>query len=219
MTLLELLGLLRKHLKLVILLPVACAIVVGLYSVLFMANTYTATTSMYVLVKQEDSSSSTISSELSASQMVSNDVATLLESERVANQTADILGIDNIEDYSISVDSSTSSRVITLSVTGKNAQTAADIANGMVDAVSSIASDVMNIESVNSIDKAVAPTSPSGPNRVLYTAVAFIVGLFVAIIIVVLEDTLNTKVRSQEDVENLIGIPVVGRIPATGETR
>lgn len=219
MTLLELLGLLRKHLKLVILLPVACAVVVGLYSVFFMADTYTATTSMYVLVKQEDSSSSTISSELSASQMVSNDVATLLEGERVANQTADILGIDNIEDYSISVDSSTSSRVITLSVTGKSAQTAADIANGMVDAVSSIASDVMNVESVNSIDKAVAPTSPSGPNRVLYTVVAFLVGLFASIVIVVLEDTLNTKVRSQEDIENLIGIPVVGRIPATGETR
>ena len=42
------------------------------------------------------------------------------------------------------------------------------------------------------------------------------VGLFLAIAIVVLQDMLNTKVRSQEDVEELLGIPVVGRIPVVG---
>ena len=50
MTLLELLQLLRKHLRLVIALPLVCALVMGVYSYLFMPNAYTASTSMYVLV-------------------------------------------------------------------------------------------------------------------------------------------------------------------------
>ncbi|MEE8717637.1 MAG: Wzz/FepE/Etk N-terminal domain-containing protein [Coriobacteriales bacterium] len=219
MTILDLLRLIRKHIALVIVLPIVCAVLVGLYSVFLMPDKYTATTSMYVLVKQDSSSNSTMYSDLSASQMVSNDVATLLKSDRVAKQTADSLGLSSISDYDVSVDSSTTSRVITLSVTGTSASTAADIANGMVDAVSSIASSVMNVEGVNSIDEAVAPSSPSGPNRVLYTAVAFLAGLFVAIAIVVLADTLNTKVRDHEDVEALTGLPVVGRIPVAKEAR
>ena len=44
MTLLELLQLLRKHLRLVIALPIACAVAMAAYAYLFMGNTYTAST-------------------------------------------------------------------------------------------------------------------------------------------------------------------------------
>ena len=100
MTLLELINLLKKHLKLVVLLPLACALAMGMFSMLFMSNTYTATTSMYVLVKNNDSgNSSTLYSDLNASQMVTNDVATLLNSDRVTNETAkDLYGIENFAD-------------------------------------------------------------------------------------------------------------------------
>lgn len=215
MTLLELLELLRKHLRLVIVLPVACALVTGAYSVLFMADTYTATTSMYVLAQQEGSgSNSTLSSDLSASQMISNDVATLLKSDRVVDETAKDLGLEDLKGYDVSVTNETTSRVITLSVTGPDAQRAADIANSMVENVSSIARDVMSVESVNAIDQAQAPKAPSGPKRPLYVAVAFMAGLFLAVAIVVVADMLNTKVRGQEEVEELLGIPVIGRVPA-----
>ena len=72
-------------------------------------------------------------------------------------------------------------------------------------------------QSVNAIDSAVAPTTPSGPNHLLYTLVALIAGLFVAIAVCVLMETLNTKARSSEDVEELLGVPVIGHIPAVGE--
>lgn len=217
MTLLELLHLLRRHLKLVIALPVACAVAMGVYSFLLMRNTYTASTSMYVLAQQQDGvSTTTLSTDLSASQMISNDVSALLTSDRVIAETAADLGMEDLGPYETTVASETTSRVITLSVTGPNPQVAADVANHMVDNVSEVAREVMNIESVNPIDQAAAPESPSGPNRPLYVAVALMAGLFLAVAIVVLQDMLNTKVRSQEDVEELLGIPVVGRIPAIG---
>ena len=67
---------------------------------------------------------------------------------------------------------------------------------------------------VGAADEAVSPDAPSGPNRPLYVAVALLAGLFMAVAIVVLMDMLDTRVRSSEDVEELLGIPVVGRIPA-----
>lgn len=214
MTLLELLHLLRKHLKLVIALPLACMLAVGAYSYVVMPSTYSATVSMYVLVKQENANSNSLSSDLSASQMVTNDVATLLKSDRVVNETASALGLDSLKAYKTSITSSTTSRVLSLEVTGPDAEMAANVANKMADEVSSVAHDVMNVDSVNVVDSAKVPTAPSGPKRPLFMAIGLLGGLFVAVAIVVVSDMLNTKVRDEEELEELLGLPVIGRIPA-----
>lgn len=214
MTLLELLTLLRKHLKLVIMLPIVCMVAMGLASVLMMNDTYTATTDMYVLASSEGSnSSSALSSDLSASQMLTNDVATLLQSDRVMTDAADQLGLPNLRGYDITVTSESTTRVITLQVTSSDAQGSANVANALADCVSNVAQEVMNVESVNVIDEAPTPEAPSGPNRMLYVAVAAMAGLFAAVAIVVLMDVVDTRVRSAEDVEELLELPVIGRIP------
>lgn len=198
MTLLELLYPLKKRLKLVIVLPLVCALAVG----------------MYVLVQHDNANSNSLSSDLSASQMVTNDVATLLKSDRMALETAKALGLEDLKGYTTSITSSTTSHVLTLEVTGTDPQRTADIANKMAEEVSGVPREVMNVDSVNVVDSAKVPTSPSGPKRPLYIAVGFLAGLFAAVAIVVVADMLNTKVRGEQDLEELLDIPVIGRIPA-----
>lgn len=214
MTLLELFQLLRKHLRLVVALPVGCALIMAVVSFALMGNTYTAQTSMYILANSNTESQSTNYTDLTASQLLANDVATLLQSDRVEADAASSLGLSDLSDYKVSVTSETTTRVISLVVTGPDPQGVADVANEMASQVSVVAQDVQMADSINVIDEAVAPTSPSGPNRMLYIAVAFLAGLFLAIAIVVLMDMLNTRIRSSEDAEELLGVPVVGRIPA-----
>lgn len=211
MTLLELLHLLRKHLKLVIALPIVFAIACGVVT-LFMPNQYTASTTMYVLSKNADSKSGNAYSDLTAGQLLSNDVASIAKSSEVKSAVANSLGT-SLSSYDVKVDNSTTTRVITLSVTGPDPQAAANIANAYVQNISSTAQSVMDVQAVNVIDAASAPTSPSGPKRPLYIVVALLVGLFLAVAIVVIADMVNTKVRSDEDVEELLGIPVVGHFP------
>lgn len=213
MTLLELLVLLKKHLSFVVALPVVCAIATALYCFALMPNQYTATTSMYVVSNTQEQSTN-ISSDLSASQMIANDVATILESDVVTNQTAKNMGLEDLKSFKISVESSTTSRVLSLSVTGRSPEEAAQVANDMANNVSAVAQEVMGINSVNIIDAAEVPTQPSGPKRALYIAVAAMAGLFMATAIVVLLDMLNTRVRSSEEVEELLeDAVVIGRIP------
>lgn len=211
MTLLELLHLLRKHLKLVIALPIVFAIACGVVT-LFMPNQYTASTTMYVLSKNADYKSGNAYSDLTAGQLLSNDVASIAKSSEVKSAVANSLGT-SLSPYDVKVDNSTTTRVITLSVTGPDPQAAANIANAYVQNISSTAQSVMDVQAVNVIDAASAPTSPSGPKRPLYIVVALLVGLFLAVAIVVIADMVNTKVRSDEDVEELLGIPVVGHFP------
>ena len=219
MTLLELLGLLRKHLALVIALPVICAIVTAAVAWGFMANTYTASTSLYILTKTSTSTDSISNSDLSASQMLTNDVASLVKSDRIKTEAAKALGLSGLSGYSISVDSSTTTRVITLKVTGTDPDGAAQVANQIASTTDKIAQSVMDIQSVNVIDTATAPEKASGPNRIMYTGVAFLAGLFVAIAIVVLMDMINTRVRNEDEIAELTGLTVIGRVPAMKEGR
>lgn len=213
MTLLELFQLIKKHVLLVIVFPVACAIAMGAASIFMMEDTYTAQTSMYILARAAGNEGATNYNDLSASQMIANDVARLLQSDVVVKGTAQELGMKSLAAYKISVSSETTSRVITLSVTGPDATSAARVANAMASTVSDVAREVQMAESVNVIDVAEPPTAPSGPNRVLYVAVAFLAGLFAAVAAIVLMDMLNTRVRNAEEAEELLGIPVIGWIP------
>lgn len=217
MTLLELLHLLRKHLKLVIALPIVCALATAAFSWIALANTYTANVSMYVLANSSEnaSSSSSLSTDLSASQMITNDVAELINSERVLNQAAQQLGMSESElaSYDIEVTNSTSTRLITIAVTGDTPNSAAAIANGIANTTNTVAQEIMDIEAVNVIDQAEVPTSPSGPPRTMYVAVAFLAGIFIAVALVVVMDMVNTRVRTPEEIEELLEIPVIGKIP------
>ena len=184
MTLLELLQIIRKHLKLVIALPIVFALVTVLVSWTMLSNTYTASVSMYVLANSSNSQSNTsLSTDLSASQMLTNDVSELIQSERVLNQTANQLGmtVEELESYDLEVTSSTTTRLITIAVTGDTPNSAAAIANGLANTTNTVAQEIMDIEAVNVIDQAATPDSPSGPPRTMYVAVAFLAGIFVAV--------------------------------------
>lgn len=216
MTLLELLQIIRKHLKLCIALPIIFALSTAVFSFVALANTYTASVSMYVLANSsETQANTTLSTDLSASQMLTNDVSQLIQSERVLNQTANQLGMteQELEKYDVEVTSSTTTRLITIEVTGDTPNSAAAIANGLANTTNTVAQEIMDIEAVNVIDQAATPDEPSGPPRTLYVAAAFLVGIFVAVAIVVVMDMVNTRIRKPEEIEELLEIPVIGKIP------
>lgn len=213
MTLLELFKLLKKHLTLVVVLPVVLAIATAGVSWGLMQNQYTATVSVYVLSSSSNEQNTIQNSDLTASQLMANDIAELANSDIVAERTAEELGMSSLKGYKISVNSSTTTRVIEISVTTGQSDAAAVVANKIAEVLSSVAQDVMGVESVNVVDQAKAPDAPSGPNRVMYTAVAFLAGIFLAVAIVVVMDMVNTRVRTPEEAEELLGVPVIGRIP------
>ncbi len=213
MTLLDLLKLVRKHMQIVILIPILCAIIAGIVSWVFLPDLYTARVSMYILTKSSEAPETITNTDLTASQMITNDVSKLIKSDRVLNDAASSLQMSDLGSYTVSVGSETTTRVITLEVEGQSANAVAVIANAIAKATDEVAQEVMDLRSVNVVDMASEPLSPSGPPRVMYTGVALLAGLFLAIAIIVLLDILDTRVRNPEEIEELISIPVLGRIP------
>lgn len=216
MTLLELLGLLRRNLVLVIVLPLVFAIIAAGYSTFVMPKEYTAETSVYALNKKPatgtDAESVTYQ-ELQSSQLLANDFAELAKNTQVRRNVANALGLNSLSGYNISVNSSTTTRVIKVRVTGPEPELAARIANQLAEEVGETAVRVMGIEAISVVTEAETPTTNSGPPRRLYTLAALLAGLFLAVAIVVIRDMLDTSVHSDTELEELTGMAVLGRFP------
>ena len=221
MTLLELLQLIRRNLKLVVILPVVLALFAAVFCWGFLQNQYTASTSIYALTKLDaNTDASTSYTDLTGSQLLANDLAKLADDEQLQKKVASQMDMVDLEGYDVAVESSTTSRVMSISVTGNSASTAAVIANKMAEEIGNTAKAVMDVKAVNVVSKAQAPEEPSGPKRLLYVAVAFLAGLFIAIAIIVLMDMLNTRIRNEQEAVELLGVPVIGRFPeARGGSR
>lgn len=215
MTLLELLQLLRKKLALVIALPVIFTLATGIYTFGFMEDVYTSEVQLYVLTQSQTSQdqSYATSSDTAASQQLANDIAVIADTPKVRNATAKALGMKDLKDYTLGVKNATTNRVITLTVTANDPAAAARVANEFAKNTASCSVETMGLKAVNIVDDATSSDIPSGPNRKMYLAVAFLAGLFVVVAIVVLMDMLNTTVKSREEAEELFGLPVLGTMP------
>lgn len=70
-----------------------------------------------------------------------------------------------------------------------------------------------NQTNISVLTPATEPSEPSGPKVVRNTALAAFVGTLIAIAFAFLREILDRRVRTVEDMTDLVGIPVIGRLP------
>lgn len=66
---------------------------------------------------------------------------------------------------------------------------------------------------VEVVEEASRPKSPSGPNKMRMATTALVLGLLLGIGLVFLIEQIDDTVRTPEDLENFLGIPVLGFVP------
>jgi len=74
-------------------------------------------------------------------------------------------------------------------------------------------SEVMQPTDVQVIDVAVAPIKPISPNKTLNVMIAGILGLCIGVGLAFILEYMNKTVKTIEDVENYLDLPVLGSIP------
>lgn len=222
MTVLDYLRLLRKHVAFVVIVTMLGALAAGAYAYTMLRDTYRASTTLYVLISQdysEEAAYNLLSNNFSVSAQISNDVSQLISSDRVRSQAAELLGRSSLSGYSISVMSGDEdSRILRVYVTGYDSVGVADVANAIGEVSSELARDIMGVRSINVIDLATEPRSPSGPNRIRYVVLGAIGGLGLPVVGICLAGALDKKVRDGRTVENISGFPLLGLIPRLAVT-
>jgi capsular exopolysaccharide synthesis family protein len=63
------------------------------------------------------------------------------------------------------------------------------------------------------VQRATPPTSPSFPHPRTNAMIGLILGLLVGVVIVVLVEQVDRRLKSESEIEDLFGVPILGRIP------
>ena len=110
---------------------------------------------------------------------------------------------------SISINS-ISGPVMRVTVTSTNPELAAKIANEVPAVFGAELKRIAKVDGIEIIDRASTPTWPISPNKPKNIMMAFVIGIAISIFIILLLDYLDNKVKSVEDVEKYLDLPVLG---------
>ena len=179
---------------------------------------YQATATVFVNDKSQNSTQFGIAyDQVLVNKMLIADYSEIIYSRTIGKAVVEALGTDELtpEDVigMIGVTSRNDTRLMELTATSPDPELAVKVANTLADVFSEKARDLMNVPNVNIIDPAELPEYPVGPNGVRNTVLAVFVALLLAAGIVLAVEYLDNTVKTSDDVENRLGLTVLGTIP------
>ena len=186
-------------------------------SYFFIQPTYTSTTRIYV-VNQATDNNNLSAQDLQAGTYLANDYKEIITSNDVLSEVIkdEKLNLSEAElSKMVSVNIPTDTRLISISVNAKTGQDAQTLANKVREVASKKIKKVTKVEDVTMLEEAKLPESPSSPNIKRNVLLGAILGGFVAIVAVLVREVLDDRVRRPEDVEDVLGMTLLGIIPDT----
>ena len=211
-TLLDILKLLLSKSYWLLLAGVLAGACVFLVTTFLITPTYESRVSFYVYNSSNNSvQSGTINNgDLQAAESLATTYSKILASNSILDAVLQELGPDvSLSRKSLSGMVSVSEVVIT--------STDPDFACKVAGAFAKVApTEIVRITKaggVEIVDQPEIPTDKASPRTVFDTAIGVIIGVMVAAVIVILRTLADTTIYLLEDIENMVGITVLGQIP------
>lgn len=212
--LLEVARVILKHIKLIILLCVVFGLGGFLGTKFLITPTYTASTSIYLTPQINDTGSLDYNSQMANSKLVTN-VVNLMTQNNIMSEVAKDVGMENASSVKncISVTNESDTEIVTVIATTTDPKLSKDIANGTVNTFIKTMQKNLNVRNIEIVDKAKLSYVPSGPNIKKNTMLATLVGGVIGVGYAVLRYLLDNRLRTKEEAEKYLGIPVFCEIP------
>ena len=191
-----------------------------IYTYGFTTPKYSSSTTL-VLAGSERSASADAANSITTTDVTLNSklvstYSVLVKSSKVLRQVISNLGIDVNEEElrkNVTVKSEEDTEVIRITVTNENAAYSAKIANEIAKIFSGMVSDIYNINNIYIVDDAEVSNTPSNIYHSKDIAIFGFLGLVIAVMYVLIANMLDTTIKTPEDVEKGVGLPVLVTIP------
>ena len=219
--LLELFHVLWSKALVILLSTAAVGLAAMLVTQVFLTPQYQSTTKMYILTQQNNET--VTSSDLQASEQLTQDCAAMIQSRQVAESVISQLGLDiSAEELlsKVTVTTSTNTRIITIDVQDEDPYLACETANALRTIAADTIQNVMNIEAANVFEEANLPENPVSPSTMRNTLIGAILGFVIAVAAILISYLMNDTIRTPDDVERYLHLSTLGTIPlAEGEVK
>ena len=166
--------------------------------------TYTSSTRIYV-VNQANDGKNLSAQDLQAGTFLTKDYKEIITSNDVLSEV--------IKDEKLNMTEAELAKMI--SVNAKTGQDAQTLANKVREVASEKIKNVTKVEDVTTLEEAKLPESPSSPNIKRNVLLGALLGGFLAVVGVLVREILDDRMRRPEDVEDALGMTLLGIVPDT----
>lgn len=186
------------------------------YSAFLAKKEYQSTSRIYVVSRQNQDNNALTNSDLQAGSYLVKDYREIILSQNVLSQAIEELKLDMTPaelSKKISVSVPTDTRILSITAKDGNPKEAARIANGLRNVAAEKIIAVTKVSDVTTLDEAEVPQSPSSPNIRRNVLLGFIAGAGLMVVLMVVVEVLDDRVKRPEDIEELMGLTLLGIVP------
>lgn len=212
----EYLEIVRKHLGMITLMTLFAVTVSAAVSFFWLAPVYETSTTLMVNKAKEDTSRIvetqdimlsrqlvTTYGEIAKSNAVLKDVIVNLELEMSVEELAEKISVTPVKE----------TEIMRITVTDTNPRIARNIANETANVFMEEVARIMNVDNVQTIDRAELPVAPIKPNKLLNIAIAGVLGVMAGLFIAFLREYMDNTIKTPEDIEKHLDLQIIGMIP------
>ena len=186
------------------------------YSAFLAKKEYQSTSRIYVVSRQNQDNNALTNSDLQAGSYLVKDYREIILSQNVLSQAIEELKLDLTPaelSKKISVSVPTDTRILSITAKDGDPKEAARIANGLRNVAAAKIISVTKVSDVTTLDEAEVPQSPSSPNIRRNVLLGFIAGAGLMVVLMVVVEVLDDRVKRPEDIEELMGLTLLGIVP------
>ena len=200
----------------IVLVALVFAIAAFGYSAFLAKKEYQSTSRIYVVSRQNQDNNALTNSDLQAGSYLVKDYREIILSQNVLSQAIEELKLDLTPaelSKKISVSVPTDTRILSITAKDGDPKEAARIANGLRNVAAAKIISVTKVSDVTTLDEAEVPQSPSSPNIRRNVLLGFIAGAGLMVVLMVVAEVLDDRVKRPEDIEELMGFTLLGIVP------
>lgn len=215
-TLKDILDVFLKNIGIILIVAVVLSAAFGIYSGLFVKDTYTSSSTMFVFKDSMSPSSADLTTaqdmvEVYKVVIMSDDLLTLVLDK--IPEKADSYGITvGFLKRAISL-SSLGHGIFKISVTTGNSELSVEIARAVHDACLEKLPEYANSLEITSVEEPKIANSPNDKNIVINSVLGFFIGTFSAMLIIWIIHCFDVVIHDKKKIEDNFDIPVLGVIP------
>lgn len=202
----------------VILSLIALALILGiLYTFFYVKPLYQSNTSIYIGKSTKPDSVAIMYNDVLLNDRLVNDYRELVKSRLIADEVIREMGLRDItyDQFAakMNVASKKDTRLIYITATDQNPELAKNLADKVAEVFRNKATDIMRVDNIQIIDKAILPEEPITPNKYINITISFLIGFLLGLSIVLIMEYFDDTVKTPDDAIKYIDLPVLCSIP------
>ena len=209
----KLFTILKKNMKYLIILPIVFLVLRMVITFIFMTPKYSSSTQ--VLVNQKETDNQMMAQQVQSNLQLVNTYSEIIKSPRILDKVSkNLKGKYSSEEISgmLTVSNQAESQILNIAVENESRKAASKVANEIANVFSKDVSKIMNVDNVSILSKADTNGNQISPKPLINAVVGIFLGLIVALIIIFLKEMLDKRIKTEEDVEEILNLPVLGVI-------